>query len=65
VKERDHSEGLDVNGRTILKRILKRGGCGVDLTDTGLGPVAVGFCEQGDEPFGSIKGGQFLDQLSD
>jgi hypothetical protein len=28
--------------------------------DSGYGP-AVGFCELGNEPSGSIKGGEFLD----
>jgi hypothetical protein len=30
----------------------------------GYGPVA-GFCEHGNDPSGSIKGGEFLDWLSD
>jgi hypothetical protein len=30
-------------------------GCGLDLSDSGEGPV-VGPCEHGNEPMGSIKG---------
>jgi len=44
----------------------------MDLTEIGwevvdwirLGPV-VGFCEHGNEPSDSIKGGEFLDYMSD
>jgi hypothetical protein len=28
-------------------------------------PSGSGFCEHGNEPSGSIKGGEFLDQLND
>jgi hypothetical protein len=34
--------------------------CAVDSSGSGSGPVS-GFFEHGDEPFGSIKGGKFLD----
>jgi hypothetical protein len=37
--------------------------CGLDASDAGQGPAA-GFCEHGNEPSGSIKGWEFLDQLS-
>jgi hypothetical protein len=37
--------------------------CGLDASDSGYGPEA-GFCEHGNETSGSIKGGEFLDQLS-
>jgi hypothetical protein len=33
---------------------------GLDLSGSGLGQVA-GFCEAGNEPTGSIKGGEFAD----
>jgi hypothetical protein len=35
------------------------GMCGLDASGLGQGPV-VGSCEQGNEPSGSIKGGNFL-----
>jgi hypothetical protein len=38
--------------------------CGLDSSGTGWGPV-VGFCEHGNKPLASMKGGEFLDQLSD
>jgi len=34
--------------------------CGLGASDSGQGPVAV-FCENGNEPSGSIKGGEFVD----
>jgi hypothetical protein len=36
------------------------GRCGLDSSALGWGPVT-GCCEQGNEPSGSIKGGEFLD----
>jgi hypothetical protein len=36
----------------------------VDSSGSGYGLVA-DFCEHSNEPSGSIKGGEFLDQLSD
>jgi hypothetical protein len=38
-------------------------GCQLILVDSGKGPVA-GSCEYDNEPLGSIKGGEFLDQLN-
>jgi len=38
--------------------------CGLDSSGSGEGLV-VGCCEHGNEPWGSIKGGEFLDQVSD
>jgi hypothetical protein len=35
------------------------GRCGLHASGSRQGPVA-GFCEHGDEPSGSIKGGEFL-----
>jgi hypothetical protein len=35
-----------------------------DSSDTQQGPV-VGSCEHGNEPLSFIKGGEFIDQLSD
>jgi hypothetical protein len=40
------------------------GRCALDTSDSRQGPVA-GYCEYGNEPLGSIKGGQFLDKLRD
>jgi hypothetical protein len=36
------------------------GRCGLEAFGLGYGPVA-GFCEHDDEPWGSIKGVEFLD----
>jgi hypothetical protein len=38
--------------------------CGLGLSGSGWGLV-VGFCERGSEPSGSIRGGEFHDQLRD
>jgi len=38
--------------------------CRLDSSGSGLVPVA-SSCENGDEPSGSIKGGEWFDQLSD
>jgi hypothetical protein len=44
---------------------VKQGGrCGLDSSREGQGLMA-GFCENGNEPSGSIKGREFLDYLSD
>jgi hypothetical protein len=40
------------------------GGCGLDSSGSGQEPVA-GCYEHSNEPPGSIKGGEFLDQLGD
>jgi hypothetical protein len=37
----------------------KAGGCGLDSSASGQRPVT-GSCEHGNEPFGSIKGGEFV-----
>jgi len=46
----------------ILERMLvnKFGGCEMDSSGSGLGPMA-GSYEHGNERLGSIKGGEFLD----
>jgi hypothetical protein len=36
------------------------GRCGLDSSGSGWGPVA-GSCEEGNEPSGSIEGGEFLE----
>jgi hypothetical protein len=38
--------------------------CGLDASELEQGPVA-GYCDHGNEPSGSMKGGEFLDRLSD
>jgi len=40
------------------------GKCGLDTFGSGQGPVA-GTSEHGNDPSGSIKGGEFLDLLGD
>jgi hypothetical protein len=35
--------------------------CGVDSCGSGQGQVGGGCCEHGNEPSGSIKGGEFID----
>ena len=64
LREKDQLEDPDLDGRIILKRIFKKwgGGHGLDLSGSGYGQVA-GSCECGNEPLGSIKRGEFLDQL--
>jgi hypothetical protein len=53
---------LGTDMRIILEWILGKQceKCGLDSSDSGLGPV-VGFWEHCNEPSGSIKGGEFLD----
>jgi hypothetical protein len=50
----------------ILKWVVKKSGTGVC---TGIIPLRIGIreccCEHGNEPSCVIKGGKFLDQLSD
>jgi hypothetical protein len=64
LKGKDHSEDLSVgeNGRIILKLILGKQGWGVwiEFIWLRIGPVA-DYCEHGNEPSGSIKGGELLD----
>ena len=61
-RERDHLGDPGVDGRIILRWIVRKwdAGYGLDRTGTGEGQVA-GTCECGDEPWGSIKCGEFLD----
>jgi len=44
--------------------ITEIGGYGPDLCSSGCGLV-VGFCEHSNEPLDSLKGREFIDQLSD
>jgi hypothetical protein len=66
LKGRDYSEYLHIDGRIILKWISrKRGGrLWSGFIRLRMGPVT-DSCEHGDGPLGFIKGGKFLDWLSD
>jgi len=59
---RDHSEDIDVDGKVILEFILGNtvGGCGLDASGSGLGPVA-GSSEHSNELSGPVEGGEFID----
>jgi hypothetical protein len=51
IKERDHAEDLNVEGKIILKWVYWKqvGGRGLDYSGSRQGPVA-GSCERGNEP---------------
>jgi hypothetical protein len=60
--ERDHWGDPGVDGRIILRWILKKWDVGYGLDRTGSGQRQVaGTCKCGNEPSGSIKCGEFLD----
>ena len=57
LRERDHSEEVSVNGKTILKRIVNK-------SDGGIGRAQIRrgrSCECGNEPWTSINSCKFLD----
>jgi len=62
LRERNHLEDPDVDGRIILKWFFKKmvGRHGLDCSGSGQGQVA-GACECGNERSGSIKLGVFLE----
>jgi hypothetical protein len=62
LRERDHLEDPDVDGRMILKWFFKKmvGRHGLDCSGSREGQVA-GACECGNERSGSIKCGVFLE----
>jgi hypothetical protein len=65
LRERDHLEDSDVDGRIILKLIFKKWdgvGHGLDRSDSEYGQIA-GTCECGNEPSGSTKCGECLHWL--
>jgi hypothetical protein len=53
-KEKDRLKHHSVDGKMGLEWMLGKlaGGCGLESTGSGQGPVA-GYCECGDEPSGS------------
>jgi hypothetical protein len=57
-ERKKHTEDLDVDGRIILKRSWCNGigVCGFHSSGSGQGPLP-GFCEHGNEPSCSAKGG--------
>jgi hypothetical protein len=66
MKRREHSENLGVDGKKIFQWIL-----GKYVRKVWIGLIWLrirtngGSCEQGNEPSGFMKGGEFLDFLSD
>jgi hypothetical protein len=65
VKERDRTGDLGLDWNILFKLFLKRTrmrGCGPDSSDSESRTMAAS-CEHGDEAFGSIKCGEFLEQL--
>jgi hypothetical protein len=60
VKGREHSGDVGVDAKWILRK--EGGKCGPDKLDSEQRPVA-GPCEHGNEPLGSTKYREFLDQL--
>jgi hypothetical protein len=65
VNGKKHSEDLDVDVKIILELILDRmGRYELAASGSGQGPVA-SCCEHGNEPSGSVKCVEFLEQLND
>jgi hypothetical protein len=66
LKGRDHSEDLGSDGKITLEWFsghrMER--CKLDAFCSGWGPGG-GSCEHGNEPSGSVKGGELLDCLID
>jgi hypothetical protein len=59
---KNHSEDLSVDGRKIIKSILRKMGRGCELDSTGSGwGLVAGCCEKSNEPSGFINVGGFLD----
>jgi len=64
LKQGDHLEDTGVDGRIILRQIFRKldVGYGLDRAGSRLGELTCS-CDSGNEPSGSIKCGEFLDQL--
>ena len=60
LRERDHLGDTSVDGRIILRWIFRKGDVG---GWTGWSWLRIGTCEYGNELSGSIKCGEFPDQL--
>jgi hypothetical protein len=62
LREREHLEDPDLDGRIILRWIFRKWyvGYGLDRSGSGKGQVA-GTCESGNEISDSIKFGEFVD----
>jgi hypothetical protein len=59
-------EDLSVDGKIMLEQIFgKNGGKLIGCIWLMIGPFTGCFFERGSVPSGSIKGGEFLDYLSD
>ena len=64
LSERDHMEDTGVDEKIILRWIFRKWDVGYGLDQSGSGWEKVaGTCENGNEPFGSIKSREFLDWL--
>jgi hypothetical protein len=55
--EGDHLEDLGVDGRIILKLIMKKS---VGSAWAGLIWLGAGFCESGNKPLGTVKCGEYV-----
>jgi hypothetical protein len=63
--ERDNLEDLSVDGKIILKWLLRKavGRAWGGLIWLIIGDKTMGYCEGSKENSGSIRGGKFLDHL--
>jgi hypothetical protein len=61
IRKGDHLKDPGIDGRIILKWIIEKWDGEHGLSRSFLGQGEVGCCECGNEPFGSIKCGEFPD----